>query len=253
MPENIETKKEKFFKFMTEFFNPTKEIFKTVKLKDGQSIRYQFADVRTKDGATISYDGEMPMEGMPIWVIPSDGTEPIAPADGVLILEDGTEIEVKGGVIAAVKVAGGAAPAKEGEMGTKEVSATEAAAVKSIIESTIKETTFSKDEVVAMFATHKAETEKEIASLKEANVALSSANESLTTEIGKVSAANETMKAENAKLVEFSKQFPEFLKEIGMQPQVEETEEQKKKRLGTFSNEKPKAMTDKEFRDKYSR
>jgi len=253
MPENTDKSKEvSFLKKLTEavegFFGNHKEIFKTVKLKDGKEIKYQFMDVMLKDGTKVSYDGETPMEGMPIYVIPSDGSEPIAPADGVLVFEDGTEVEVKGGVIMTVKLPAGAPPPPTGEMGT--LPATEAAA-KKIIESTIRETVFSKQEVSALLEKQKTEFEAIVKSVSEKFDAVKAENENLTKELGKISANHEMLIADTTKLTAFSKQLPELLKEFGAAPQTEETEEEKQKRLNAFNTEKREKITMQEWRKLY--
>lgn len=70
-----------------------------------------FKDVKLADGVTIiSYDGETPMQGMPVYVITPDGRLPLP--DGDYQLEDGTIISVSGGLIASVTEA---APLPEGE------------------------------------------------------------------------------------------------------------------------------------------
>lgn len=233
------------------FAAPAKEIFKMVKLKDGREARYQFANVKTKDGAEIAYDGETPMEGMPIMVIPSDGTDPIAPADGVLVFEDGTEVEVKGGVIVAVKPAAGAAPPPTGDMTTPtNVSATEAAA-KKVIESTIKETVFSKQEVLELIDKQKTEFEVQVKSVSEKFDVAKSENGVLTKKISEVSADNTTLKTEVEKFKSFAEGIPKLLEEFGATPQVKETEAEKKAKAEAFASEKPKKLTDAEWRAKY--
>ena len=54
----------------------------------------KFKETKLKDGTVIYYEGEMPVEGIEVWVIPSDGTENLPAPDGVHELEDGTKIEV---------------------------------------------------------------------------------------------------------------------------------------------------------------
>lgn len=239
---------------VVDHFSTKKEIFKEIKTKDGILLKYQFAEVKTKDGAIVTYDGDMPMVGMPVFIVPSDGSEPIAPADGTLEIEDGSEIEVKGGVIVSVEPAEVVIPTPQptGAMGN--ISETEKAAIKSITQSTITETVFSKQEVDAKIKSITDDFEKmksDFAEMKTANDALHSANESLTKEIGKVSSANEVLIKETEKLTSFSKQLPELLKEFGATPQVTETEEEKQKRLGTFASEQKPKLTDTEWKAKY--
>lgn len=250
--EKTETFLSEFLALTKKHFGSAKEIFKTLKAKDGQEYKYQFADVKTKDGANISYDGDMPMEGMPIYVIPSDGSEPVPPADGVLLIEDGTEIEVKGGVITAVKLPAGAAPTPEGDMNTpKQISATEEAAIKKTIESTIKETVYSKQEVSDMLDKQKTEFEAQVKAVSEKFDAVTSANETLTKKLGEVSAKNAELETEVGKFKSFSTQLPELLKEYGAEPQVQETEEEKKKKAEAFKSEPKPKMTREEWQKRF--
>lgn len=248
--EKTESFFQKFKSLVVDHFSVEKELYKTAKTKDGKDVKWQFADVTLVDGTVVTYDGDMPMVGVPIYVIPSDGTDNLPAPDGVLTFEDGTEVEVVGGIITSVEAAEPIAPVAPvtAPVGAMEnlTPATEQAA-KRLIESHVKETVFSKAEVTEMFASHKAEFE----TLKTELAAVLSANESLTIELGKVSAANELVKAETEKLTSFSKQLPELLAEFGATPQVTETEAEKKARLESFSTDKPVKLSDAQWKAKY--
>ena len=220
--------------------------------------KVNFIDVKLKDGTMITYDGDMPIVGIPVFVLPSDGTDKIAPADGVLEFEDGTKIEVKEGIIIAVMpmeeevveevVEVGMHPKKD-EMENK-IPATEQSA-RRLIESNIKETIFTKDEVLAMFSSYKSKITKDINAITESNTALLSANESLTNEIAKVSASNEMLVNEVKNISAFSKELPKLLAEFGATPQVTSTDEEKKVNAESFQSTPQSKLTDAEWKKKY--
>jgi len=236
--------------FLKKFTSLVVEHFATDKIN--------FIDVKLKDGTMITYDGDMPMVGIAVFVLPSDGTDKIAPADGVLEFEDGTKIEVKDGVIIAVMpmedavveevVEVGMHPKKD-EMQNK-IPATEQSA-RRLIESNIKETIFTKDEVLAMFSSYKSKITKDINAITESNTALLSANESLTNEIAKVSASNEMLVNEVKNISAFSKELPKLLAEFGATPQVTATNEEKKVNAESFQSTPQSKLTDAEWKKKY--
>ena len=236
--------------FLKKFTSLVVEHFATDKIN--------FIDVKLKDGTMITYDGDMPMVGIPVFVLTSDGTDKIAHADGVLEFEDGTKIEVKDGVIIAVMpmeeevveevVEVGMHPKKD-EMENK-IPATEQSA-RRLIESNIKETIFTKDEVLAMFSSYKSKITKDINAITESNTALLSANESLTNEIAKVSASNEMLVNEVKNISAFSKELPKLLAEFGATPQVTATDEEKKVNAESFQSTPPSKLTDAEWKKKY--
>ena len=236
--------------FLKKFTSLVVEHFATDKIN--------FIDVKLKDGTMITYDGDMPMVGIPVFVLPSDGTDKIAPADGVLEFEDGTKIEVKDGIIIAVMpmedavgevVVEESMHPKKDEMENK-IPATEQSA-RRLIESNIKETIFTKDEVLAMFNSYKSKITKDINAITESNTALLSANESLTNEIAKVSASNEMLVNEVKNISAFSKELPKLLAEFGATPQVTATDEEKKVNAESFQSTPPSKLTDAEWKKKY--
>lgn len=236
--------------FLKKFTSLVVEHFATDKIN--------FIDVKLKDGTMVTYDGDMPMVGIPVFVLPSDGTDKIAPADGVLEFEDGTKIEVKDGIIIAVMpmedavgevVVEESMHPKKDEMENK-IPATEQSA-RRLIESNIKETIFTKDEVLAMFNSYKSKITKDINAITESNTALLSANESLTNEIAKVSASNEMLVNEVKNISAFSKELPKLLAEFGATPQVTATDEEKKANAESFQSTPPSKLTDAEWKKKY--
>lgn len=234
--------------FLKKFTSLVVEHFATDKIN--------FIDVKLKDGTMITYDGDMPIVGIPVFVLPSDGTDKIAPADGVLEFEDGTKIEVKEGIIIAVMpmeeveevVEVGMHPKKD-EMENK-IPATEQSA-RRLIESNIKETIFTKDEVLAMFNSYKSKITKDINAITESNTALLSANESLTNEIAKVSASNEMLVNEVKNISAFSKELPKLLAEFGATPQVTATDEENKVKAESFQSTPLPKLSDAEWKKKY--
>lgn len=231
--------------FLKKFTSLVVEHFATDKIN--------FIDVKLKDGTMVTYDGDMPMVGIAVFVLPSDGTDKIAPADGVLEFEDGTKIEVKDGVIIAVMpveevVVEDVVPV-EVVMENK-IPATEQSA-RRLIESNIKETIFTKDEVLAMFSSYKSKITKDINAITESNTALLSANESLTNEIAKVSASNEMLVNEVKNISAFSKELPKLLAEFGATPQVTSTDEEKKVNAESFQSTPQSKLTDAEWKKKY--
>ena len=63
----------------------------------------KFAEVKTKDGNTLKYEGDL-KEGVAVFIVTPQGDVP-AP-DGVIELEDGSSIEVAAGVVTKVNAAG---------------------------------------------------------------------------------------------------------------------------------------------------
>lgn len=231
--------------FLKKFTSLVVEHFATDKIN--------FIDVKLKDGTMITYDGDMPMVGIAVFVLPSDGTDKIAPADGVLEFEDGTKIEVKDGIIIAVMpmeevVVEDVVPV-EVAMENK-IPATEQSA-RRLIESNIKETIFTKDEVLAMFSSYKSKITKDINAITESNTALLSANESLTNEIAKVSASNEMLVNEVKNISAFSKELPKLLAEFGATPQVTATDEEKKVNAESFQSTPQSKLSDADWKKKY--
>lgn len=118
-----------------------------------------FKDIMLPDGSTLRYEGDMPMVQMPATIVQPDGTELPAP-DAIYEMEDGTTIEVIGGIIVTVTppVAEVESKDKEKEYKDKEKGMpttphemeNNAATVKSLIETHTKEHHFTKEEVTTL-------------------------------------------------------------------------------------------------------
>ena len=128
------------------FFSDFKEL---VKKHFSTEKEQKFATAKLKDGTMIYYDGETPMEGMPIFVL-DENQNPVPAADGVLDLEDGSQIEVKGGVIAAIKPAETPTPEATQTVAPQmdDAAPITGGQAKTIIESIVKESRFASEEAV---------------------------------------------------------------------------------------------------------
>jgi Asp-tRNA(Asn)/Glu-tRNA(Gln) amidotransferase C subunit len=141
------------------------KIYAKLKEHGQDASALKFGEAMLQDGsAKLVWDGDTLAQGIEIMIETPDGFLP-AP-DGVHILEDGTTIEVSGGIVSAVKPAdapvetpaSNPAPAPVGAQSSPGIDSN---AVKSIVESTIKETHFSKDEVTEIVANKIEKTEFE--------------------------------------------------------------------------------------------
>lgn len=194
-----------------------------VKKHFGEAVK-KFAQVKTKDGSMIEYEGEMPMEGMPVMVITPDGQKAPAP-DGIITLEDGTQIEVVAGNIVAVKPA---MPEPEPQTPPNPPAAmaddkiTSAAEVKKLVESTIREHYYSKEDVEKLVAEKTKEANDAITAFKKEN-------ETLTKELADA-------KAERAQVLEKFKSFEAFQAEV--KKLLEEPQEPVEKKETEFRTEK---------------
>lgn len=218
-----------------------------VKLKSIKKNEEKFADVKASDGTTvISYDGDMPMVGMPIYVInPADNTRLPMP-DGVVELEDGTEIETVGGLIVAIEPAAAEPVEPPAAVPTSNPQMTEAPeqTAKRIIESIVKESHFEAAVKTAIDKAIVAVTE----SFATENKVLSDKNEALVTELAEAKATVSTLVESFKKFESFSAKMLEQIEKFGGEPQVKPEEKPKE-----FRNEKPevKKLTDAEWKAKY--
>jgi len=116
--------------------------------------KLNFKDIMLPDGSTLRYEGDMPMVQMPATIVQPDGTELPAP-DAIYEMEDGTSIEVIGGIIVTVTppVAEAEVESKDKEKGmptTPHEMENNTATVKSLIETHTKEHHFTKEEVTTL-------------------------------------------------------------------------------------------------------
>ena len=116
--------------------------------------KLNFKDIMLPDGSTLRYEGDMPMVQMPVTILQPDGTELPAP-DAIYEMEDGTSIEVIGGIIVTVTppVAEAEVESKDKEKGmptTPHEMENNTATVKTLIETHTKEHHFTKEEVTSL-------------------------------------------------------------------------------------------------------
>jgi hypothetical protein len=79
------------------------------------AVKEIFLEAKLKDGTIVKVEGEGLAEGAAVKVVTEDMPDGIPAPDGVHMLEDGTEVETKDGMIVSVKEAAEAA-AEEDEM-----------------------------------------------------------------------------------------------------------------------------------------
>lgn len=161
---------------MSEIKSTNLKIYAKLKEHGQDASALKFGEAMLQDGsAKLVWDGDSLTQGVEVMIETPDGFLP-AP-DGVHTLEDGTAIEVAGGIVAAVKPADAPANTPENQApqapaGQQSAPASiDSNAVKSIVESTIKETHFSKDEVAEILAS-KIEREAFEAKLSEQNLVI---------------------------------------------------------------------------------
>ena len=112
--------------------------------------KLNFKDIMLPDGSTLRYEGDMPMVQMPVTIVQPDGTELPAP-DAIYEMEDGTSIEVIGGVIVTVTPPATQVETPESAMPTTPTEMeNNTATVKSLIETHTKEHHFTKEEVTTL-------------------------------------------------------------------------------------------------------
>ena len=174
------------------------------KIKEAFVTLQKFVDAKLADGVTIvRYEADKLDVGVAVFVITEQGAVEAPDADHVL--EDGTMFTTVGGIVTAVmpveeEVEAAAAPV------VAPIAATESKA-KSVIESTIKESYYSKEAIDKMF--------ENLLSVKE-NFATQKNNELLALE-NKIELQNETIK-----------QMFSLLTKIGNEPSAAPTEPTKK-------------------------
>jgi hypothetical protein len=84
----------------------TKDNFE-IEVSNGEitAVKEIFVEAKLKDGTIVKVEGEGLAEGAAVKVITEDMPDGIAAPDGVHILEDGSEIETKEGLIVSIKEA----------------------------------------------------------------------------------------------------------------------------------------------------
>jgi hypothetical protein len=84
----------------------TKDNFE-IEVSNGEitAVKEIFVEARLKDGTIVKVEGEGLAEGAAVKVITEEMPEGIAAPDGLHMLEDGTEIETKEGLITSIKEA----------------------------------------------------------------------------------------------------------------------------------------------------
>jgi hypothetical protein len=87
--------------------------------KETEMVAEIFVDAKLVDGTVVKVEGDAVVEGAKVLVVTADSEVP-AP-DGVHELEDGTKIETKDGIIAAVAEAAAEVPVEVPEMEEPEV------------------------------------------------------------------------------------------------------------------------------------
>jgi hypothetical protein len=82
----------------------TKDNFE-IEVSNGEitAVKEIFVEAKLKDGTVVKVEGEGLAEGAAVKVITEDMPDGIAAPDGVHMLEDGTEIETKEGMIVSIK------------------------------------------------------------------------------------------------------------------------------------------------------
>ena len=112
--------------------------------------KLNFKDIMLPDGSTLRYEGDMPMVQMPVTILQPDGTELPAP-DAIYEMEDGTSIEVIGGIIVTVTPPAAEVESPESAMPTTPTQMeNNTATVKTLIETHTKEHHFTKEEVTSL-------------------------------------------------------------------------------------------------------
>lgn len=171
--------------------------------KPAEQVEVKFKDMKLQDGTTIiSIDGEELAIGVPVYVMTPEGRLP-AP-DGDLVLEDGTQLTVKDGLVAEVGTPEAEVP--EGEVAAEPATVPPAAEdmstkPKRVIKSQVEEHVFNAF--------------KEEAETK--------ANE-LKAELEAIKAEFEALKEKFNKSLEFNKEVFSVVEKMSEQPSAQATE-----------------------------
>ena len=171
--------------------------------KPAETVEVKFKDMKLQDGTTvISIDGEELSIGVPVYVMTEEGRLP-AP-DGDLVLEDGTMLTVKDGLVAEVGTPEAEVP--EGEVAAEPATVPPAAEdmstkPKRVIKSQVEEHVFNA---------FKEESEAKVLKLE--------------TELAELKAAFEAQTEKFNKSLEFNKEVFSVVEKISEQPSAQATE-----------------------------
>lgn len=171
--------------------------------KPAEPVEVKFKDMKLQDGTTvISIDGEELSIGVPVYVMTEEGRLP-AP-DGELVLEDGTMLTVKDGLVAEVGTPEAEVP--EGEVAAEPATVPPAAEdmstkPKRVIKSQVEEHVFNA---------FKEESEAKVLKLE--------------TELAELKAAFEAQTEKFNKSLEFNKEVFSVVEKMSEQPSAVATE-----------------------------
>lgn len=171
--------------------------------KPAEQVEVKFKDMKLQDGTTIiSIDGEELAIGVPVYVMTPEGRLP-AP-DGELVLEDGTMLTVKDGLVAEVGTPEAEVP--EGEVAAEPATVPPAAEdmstkPKRVIKSQVEEHVFNA---------FKEESEANVLKLK--------------AELAELKAAFEAQTEKFNKSLEFNKEVFSVVEKMSEQPSAQATE-----------------------------
>lgn len=175
--------------------------------KPAEQVEVKFKDMKLQDGTTIiSIDGEELAIGVPVYVMTPEGRLP-AP-DGELVLEDGTQLTVKDGLVAEVGTPEVETP--EGEVAAEPATVPPAAEdmstkPKRVIKSQVEEHVFNA---------FKEESEAKVLKLE--------------TELAELKAAFEAQTEKFNKSLEFNKEVFSVVEKMSEQPSAQATEAKSK-------------------------
>lgn len=206
---------EKVQSFTQDLFGLVKKHFSKEPVKE-----QKFSEVTLQDGTVIYYDGEAPVVGTAVFVVDPNGQQLPAP-DGIHVLADGSQIEVSGGMITAVKPSENPVPSPEAQapapgMMSDNVPSSPEAQAKRIIESIVKEQVFAKVEDVN---------------------AASQAIEVLTSKVAEYITKLDEINSKFAKYEAFMSELTEKVADIEKQP-VAQVEPEKKEFKSEISTRK---------------
>lgn len=94
--------------FLAQKKNKGAEIYTAQNFKRSNSLKksnWKFVKAKAKDGTVLELESKIPNVGETIFVIPADGSEKLPPANGVIEMSDGSQIDVMNGMITAIKPA----------------------------------------------------------------------------------------------------------------------------------------------------